>query len=220
MKSPSLAKRIFIVHPTLLTTAPLQEAFKRIWPEAALFNLIDESLYDVLDPNGTITVETKRRVKLALDYCVEARADAIVFNGATFGPAVVAARASLKIPVLMPIEALAAQAVLSGGRVAVLCTSKRSMPAILQAIDNAAQGKAIAVMEHFVDGAHIALMAGDAATHDRLVAAAADAITDCDVLVFAQTPMVSALPRLKPCAGRRVLTTPEQTAIRLKTLLS
>jgi Asp/Glu/hydantoin racemase len=219
MRSLSASKRIFIVHPTLATVASLKDALVRLWPEAKAFNLIDESLYDVLDAKGTITPQVRERVKLAMDYCVDAGADAIIFNGVTFGPAIDEARTALAIPVLKPVEAMAEQAVSIGTRIAILCSSKRSIAVVRQVIQNAAQGNAITVTDHFVEGAQAALLAGDIATHDELVAATADTITDCDVLLLAQTPMVSALPRLNPCANRQVLTTPDGTVIRLKALL-
>ncbi len=215
-----MTKRIFIVHPTEMTVAPLREAFARHWPEARIFNLIDESLYDELDPQGTITPEIRRRVRLLLDYCVEANAEAVVFNGTTFGPAIDDARATSRIPVLKPMEAMAEQAVAAGSRIAILCTSKRSIPVIARVIEDAARGKPIAISGHFVADAQAALAAGDAETHDRLVAAAADAITDCDVLVLGQVPMVSALPRIAPRPGRVLLTSPDGAVIRLRTLLS
>ena len=85
----------------------MQAAFRRDWPEVGTFNLLDESLYAEMDEAGTITPEIIRRIRLLFEYCVSARADAIVFTGSTFGPAVDVVRGPLIVPVVRADEALA-----------------------------------------------------------------------------------------------------------------
>src|SRR5215207_10265805 len=98
--------RIFLVHPFFQSMQLMQAAFRRDWPEVGTFNLLDESLYAEMDEAGTITPEIIRRIRLLFEYCVSARADAIVFTGTTFGPAVDVVRGPLIVPVVRADEAL------------------------------------------------------------------------------------------------------------------
>jgi Asp/Glu/hydantoin racemase len=211
-----MTKRIFILHPTSLTVEPIEAAFRRNWPQARRLNLVDESLYDELDADGTITPAIRRRIRLRFEYCVEARADAIMFNGTTFGPAVDDARADLPVPVLKPIEALASDILASGRKFVVLSASKRSIPVILAEIEAATAGHAITLEGRWVADAREAIMSGDVEKHDRLVVEAAEAVVDCDAVVLGQVPMASAGGRIKPRPGRAVLTSPDSAVLRLK----
>jgi Asp/Glu/hydantoin racemase len=215
-----VTKRIFILHPTSLTVEPIELAFKRQWPEARRLNVLDESLYDELDADGTITPGIRRRIRLLFEYCVEARADAILFNGTTFGPAVDEARADLAIPVVKPIEALAVDILCTGRKIAMLSTSKRSIPVIIREIEAAAAGHVIEIQGHWVADAREALLAGDAETHDRLVIAAAEAIADCDAIVLGQVPMAAAGARIRSKPGCAVLTSPDSAVLHLRKVLT
>ena len=215
-----MSKRIFVIHPTAMTLGSMRDAFARHWPEARVFNLMDESLYDALDANGTITPVIRRGVRGLLQYCVAAEADGVVFNGTTFGPAIDEARAAITIPVVKPTEAMAEQAVAAGRRIAILCTSKRAIPVLAKLVEDSAGGKPVTVTGHFVPEAQALLAKGDAETHDRMVADAANAITDCDVLVLGQISMATALPRIAERPNRPVLTSPDGTVLRLRALLS
>jgi hypothetical protein len=50
-----MPKRIFLVHPTPLAMPPVDEAFKTLWREAQVLNLLDESLYADVGANGELT---------------------------------------------------------------------------------------------------------------------------------------------------------------------
>ena len=84
----------------------------------------------------------------------------------------------------------------------------------------AAAGSAVNIQGHFVPEAQAALMAGNQARHDCLIAAAVAAITDADVIALAQAPMASATALISEAPGRRVVTTPVSAARHLRQLLS
>jgi hypothetical protein len=49
-----MPKRVFLVHPTPLAMAPIDEAFKTLWPQAQTINVLDESLYNDIPQDGTL----------------------------------------------------------------------------------------------------------------------------------------------------------------------
>jgi hypothetical protein len=76
------------------------------------------------------------------------------------------------------------------------------------------------ITTHAVPAALAALHAGDSATHDALIAAAAAKLGDCDALLLCQFSMASAAERIPSRRGRSVFTSPYSAVARLKQLLN
>ena len=81
-----MPKRIFLVHPTLLAMPPVDQAFKTLWPDAKVLNVLDESLYNDIPQDGTLAPEIYTRLTNLFRHCEMSGADGIVFSGSTFGP--------------------------------------------------------------------------------------------------------------------------------------
>lgn len=97
--------------------APIENAFERLWPEAELLSLLDETLYADVSVDGAMAPGVAERIATLVHHAVASGAEAIVVTGSTFGPAVDSARASIDIPVLKADEAMALQAAKRGGAV-------------------------------------------------------------------------------------------------------
>jgi hypothetical protein len=214
--------RIFLVHANPPAMPPVDAAMRQGWPEAQVFNLLDESLYAELDAKGTITPEIVRRIRLLLEYCVAARGDGVIFSGSTFGPAVETARKDLPIPVLKADEAMIAAALDTGGRIAVLGATERSIAVVVNGIEEAAAtaGRRVAIARHWVAGATAAMAAGRRDEHDRLVAEAVGRATDCDTLVVSQISMIPAVLAVPDLPGRKILTSANTAVARLRALVT
>ncbi|MFZ3236086.1 MAG: hypothetical protein WA184_12055 [Stellaceae bacterium] len=68
-------------------------------------------------------------------------------------------------------------------------------------------------------GAMAALKAGDDATHNRLVAAAAPRFGDCDAVLLAHFSTSRAAAAASTALGRPVLTSPGSAVAKLKSVL-
>src|SRR3546814_8758398 len=66
------------------------------------------------------------------------------------------------------------------------------------------------------DGARQALLAGDTAKHDAMIAAAASEIGACDALMLGQVSMSSAIDCMKTHPGPRILTGTAAAAAKIK----
>jgi predicted metal-dependent phosphoesterase TrpH len=75
------------------------------------------------------------------------------------------------------------------------------------------------LVPRYVEGALDALDAGDASTHDRLVAEAARDLGDCDVIALAQFSLTRAAKAVEKEAGKTVLTAPASAVRKLRALL-
>jgi len=216
-----MPKRVFLVHPTPLAMAPIDEAFKTQWPQAQTINVLDESLYADIPQDGTLAPAIYDRISSLLRHCELSGADGILFSGSTFGPAVDKARAGLRVPVLRAEEAMMEQAVTLGERILLVCTAKRAMPVVRATLDTAVKRAGVrrAISELWVKGARDAITSGDVAAHDKLIAEQVMAAGDFDVIIFGQISMVPAQVPLPAEIRRRIVIGPHATVARMRALI-
>jgi hypothetical protein len=207
--------RIALIHALRHSPPPVEASFARLWPEAALMNLLDDSLSADLARDGALTPAMTDRFLTLARYAVGTGADAILFTCSAFGPCIEAVAAEHPtLPVLKPNEAMVADAAAIGGRIGLLATfppTLASMPAEFPA--------SVTLVPQLAGGALDALNRGDPDRHDDLAALAARNLTDCDVIALAQFSLARAAPRVAAATGKRVLTTPDSAVLALKARL-
>lgn len=215
--------RIYIVHAYRYSMAPCEEAFARLYSEAETVRLLDEGLYADAGADGTLPGNIVPRLASLFRHCVLSGANGIVFTGSTFGPAVEAAKAGIAVPLLKADEAMSANAVRQGRRILMLATAKRAIPVIRRNLEDAAKsaGATPEMGEVWVEGAQAANNAGRPADHDRLIAEAVYRHgTGWDVIVLGQMSMATARAVMPPDIARRVLTSPDASALQMRGLLA
>ena len=204
--------RIALIHALRHSPPPVERAFARLWPEAGLMNLLDDSLSADLAREGAITATMTQRFLDLSRYAVRTGADAILFTCSAFGPCIEAVAAELRsIPVLKPNEAMIEEAVTAGPRIGLLASfapTLASMPREFPA--------GVALELGLAEGALDALNRGDVEEHDRLVAEAAASLPPCDVIALAQFSLSTAQRLVAERTGRPVLTTPESAVRKLR----
>lgn len=208
--------RIALIHALKHSIVPIESSFARLWPQARLMNLLDDSLSADLARDGHLTEAMTERFLALGRYAVSTGCDGILFTCSAFGPCIEAvARDQAPKPVLKPNEAMIEQAVAKGKRIGLLSTfapTLASMPAEFPA--------SVEIVPKLAEGALAALDRGDRTTHDRLVTEAAKALIDCDVIALAQYSMAPAAATVAEATGRPVLTTPDSAVSKLKARLS
>ena len=193
--------RVALIHALAHSVAPINGAFEREWADCVRMNLLDDSLSADLarSDHGLDEAMTARFVVLG-NYAVGTGAQGILFTCSAFGPCIDAvARRHPGIPVLKPNEAMIADAVALGRRIALIASfgpTLDSMPAEFPA--------SVEVVPILAEGALEALDRGDGAAHDRLVAdAARRAVGErCDVVALAQFSLARAAPIVRSECGR------------------
>jgi len=216
-----MPKRIFLVHPTPLAMRPVEHAFKTLWPDAQVVNLLDESLYADVGVNGELAPALYQRVANLLWHCEASGADGIVFSGSTFGPAVEAASSGVTVPLLRIEEAMMDEAVARGGSILLVSTQKRALPVVRATLDHSAKraGKSPPITVLWVAGARDALVNGDNDKHDRLIAEQAAAAGDFDTVVLGMISMAPARAKMPPALASKTLTSGEAAVTRMRKLL-
>jgi len=212
-----MGARIALVHAVKVAIAPVEDAFRRHWPEAELINLLDDSLSRDRNREGALTPQLTRRIAALAEYGIGAGAQAVLYTCSAFGDAIEAVKRERKVPVLRPNEAMLEEALRHGRRIGMLATFAPTVPALeteLRQLDPQINIKSVCVPE-----AMTALDAGDGATHDRLLALAAPQLGVCDVVILAQFSMAGAREAVAKAVSCPVLTSPDSAVLRLRELL-
>ena len=207
--------RIALVHALKHSIQPIEASFARLWPEATLMNLLDDSLSADLARDGKLTNAMTERFLSISRYAASTGADGILFTCSAFGPCIEAvAGEQAPTPVLKPNEAMIEEAAKSGRKVGLLS----SFPPTLVSMPREFPAS-VALVPKLAEGAMAALDRGDRDEHDRLVVEASKDLRDCDVIALAQYSMAPAAEKVAQATGRPVLTTPDSAVMKLKRML-
>ncbi|MBZ9780120.1 aspartate/glutamate racemase family protein [Pseudomonas sp. REP124] len=217
MKAP----RIYLIHATPVAIAPITEAFTRLWPQARLANLLEDSLSGDLAEAGEITEALNERFLKLATYAADSGADAILFTCSAFGGAIDLCKRSLTIPVLKPNEAMIEEALEHTRKVSILATFEPAIASMTEEfMDHARQlGIGLELETRVCPGAFDELRQGNAQRHDALIVDSARLPTGSELLCFAQFSMTSAAQQASQASGLRVLTTPDSAVLKLRRLL-
>jgi Asp/Glu/hydantoin racemase len=214
--------RIVLIHAVATAIPPMQGAFKEGWPEATLSNLLDDDLMPAYTREGGLTPHITERICALAQYAARSGADGILFTCSVFPQAEDLAKQLVRVPLLKPDEAMIAAALDAGRRIGVVATNPPAAPAAAAQLRAGAKARGVEakVVESVADGAFAIGNSGDAATHDRMVVAAARRIADqVDVLCLAQVSMALARAAVQAQVTVPVLTSPATAVARLKQLL-
>jgi aspartate/glutamate racemase len=207
--------RITLVHALKHSIVPIEASFARLWPQARLMNLLDDSLSTDLAYDGKLTAAMTERFLAIGRYAASTGANGILFTCSAFGPCIEAvAGAHAPMPVLKPNEAMIEQAAKSSRKVGLLS----SFPPTLASMPREFP-PSIELVPKLAEGALAALDRGDRAEHDRLVIEASKDLRHCDVIALAQYSMAPAADQVAQATGRPVLTTPDSAVMKLKAML-
>jgi hypothetical protein len=211
--------RIALIHALRHSVEPAEEAFRRLWPDASLVNILDDSLSQDLARDGVVTPGMTERFLHLARYAVDTCANGILFTCSAFGPCVDACKLALApIPVLKPNEAMIDDAISAGAPIGLLATfapTLDTMPA-----EFIAAAPSTRIVPQLAAGALAALNAGDTERHDALAVEAATRLMDCNVIALAQFSLARAAAAIATATGKLVLTTPDSAVKRMRSLLS
>jgi Asp/Glu/hydantoin racemase len=212
-----------LVHTSATLVPVFQQLCKEHLPGVNTFNIVDDSLVKAIGAKGSLTADIARRVGAYLESAEAGGADHILVTCSSIGPAVEASAPFIGVPVLRVDQPMADLAVTTGTRIGVIATLPTTLNPTTDLVQRRAlaAGKDVTVTAKLCEGAFEALMSGDAATHDALVAAALrELVSQVDVILLAQASMARVVDTLS-AEDRRVpiLASPPIAIQHLATLL-
>lgn len=207
---PTLA----LVHTSATLTPLFGELAAEIVPEARILHFVDESLIKNTIAAGRLEKPTMRRVISMIGSAFDAGADVVLVTCSSIGPAVDMAAQLYDPPVLRVDRPMAEKAVETGRRIGVAATLSTTLRPTADLVRTVAaeRGQDIEIVEQLCEGAFEAVMAGDGATHDRIVGnGLTEGLKGVDAIVLAQASMARVLDTLPDSA----LTVPVYSSPRL-----
>ncbi len=214
--------RIVLIHAVEVAMQPVADAFAADWPEAETVNLLEDSLSGDRAAAGALTPAIAARIVELARYGCRIGADGILFTCSAFGPAIEAAAAECDVPVLKPNEAMFELALEAGDNVGMLATFEPSVGSMADEFEELASSHDRPAVLHplCVPAAMAALKAGDADTHNTLLADAAPWLAHCDAVMLAHFSTARATASVAAAIDRPVLNSPGSAVRKLKSLLS
>lgn len=216
------APRIVLIHAVTVAMAPVQDAFRRLWPEARCSNLLDDTLGPDLERDGELTARMRARIGALADHAAATGAAGILFTCSAFGEAIEEVAARLPLPVLKPNEAMFEAALDAGDSIGMPATFGPAVEGMGEEFRSLAaqHGRSAATIRTVcVPEAMAALRAGDGLLHDRLLARGAPELRDSDAVLLAQFSTARAEQAVAAALDLPVLTSPSSAVTKLKRLL-
>ncbi|WP_076069592.1 aspartate/glutamate racemase family protein [Sphingomonas montana] len=213
-----------LVHTSPTLSPMFNELTARLTPGVRILHFVDESLIKNTIAAGRLGKPTMRRLIDLVGSTFDAGADVALVTCSSIGAAVDIAARLHDRPVLRVDRPMAERAVATGMRIGVLATLSTTLTPTADLVRAVAaeQGKAIEIVEHLCEGAFEAVMAGDGATHDRIVAhGLTEAMKGVDAIVLAQASMARVLATLPAGAlPAPVFSSPELGVARARDVLA
>jgi Asp/Glu/hydantoin racemase len=194
-------KTLGLIHTSATLVPVFQQLCSQYLPQVKVFNIVDDSLIKNVISCGELTPTNARRVVNYVGSAEVAGADFILVTCSSIGAAVEAAAGLTSVPVLRVDQPMADKAVQTGKRIGVVATLSTTLQPTSDLVKRraAVAGKTIELETVLCEGAFDALMSGDTATHDAMVAKALRELSaKTDVIVLAQASMARVADSLSP----------------------
>jgi Asp/Glu/hydantoin racemase len=215
-------RTIAAIYTGVALVKPLSDQLKEALPGYRIMNILDDSMIAEIIAEGRLTASVRRRLYSYYDAAASAGAELILNTCSSIGEAVYAARDFIPVPIVRIDEAMARRAVAEGSRIAVLATLSTTIDPTIALLRRCAAeaGKTITTISAVAEGAFPAITAGDAATHDRLLAETAKKVSaDCDLILLAQGSMGRMEAPLRELTGKTVYSSPRLAIEMVKKML-
>ncbi|WP_213981020.1 aspartate/glutamate racemase family protein [Sphingomonas sp. dw_22] len=189
-----------LIHNSPMLAPVFNEIAARIMPDVRILHFVDESTIKNTIAAGHLQKATMRQVIRLVGSTFNAGCDAALVTCSSIGRAVDMAAELYEQPVLRVDRPMAEKAVATGRRIGVVATLSTTLKPTADLVRRVAeeQGKDVEIVEYLCEGAFDAVMAGDGATHDRIVGEAlTEGLKGVDVILLAQASMarvVASLP--------------------------
>jgi Asp/Glu/hydantoin racemase len=195
-----IPKTLGLIHTSATLIPVFQQLCQQYLPGVNLFNIVDDSLVkNIIARGGKLTPSISKRVADYVASAEDSGADYILVTCSSIGAAVEAAANTVRVPVLRVDQPMADLAVQTGRRIGVVATLQTTLEPTADLVQRRAAlaGKEIEINARLCEGAFEALMGGDAAKHDELVAQALRQLTqEVDVVLLAQASMARVVDTL------------------------
>ncbi|WP_318388330.1 aspartate/glutamate racemase family protein [Enterobacter sp.] len=212
-------KKIALFHTSAATLPVMQQLIGDIMPQADVMHIVEDSMIKEVMKAGGVTPDIAARIAGYVQVAEKAGCAIFMTACSSIGTAVESCQFMTPLQLARIDSAMVDDAIARGGRIAVLATVATTLAPTLAFVERKAQesGKSLKITSLLMEEAFHALLRGDMATHDRIVAEGLHrTFAESDVVMLAQASMARVLQQL-PTPPVPVLTSPESGIRWLKT---
>ncbi len=214
--------RIALISAVTAAIAPARSALDELYPEAQVWNILDDRLLSDADDRGGLDDALRARMLRLIDHALAEGADGVLLTCSLYGP--VASDVRRDAPVLAPDEAAFQEIATAGyGSVLVVASFEGARDDSVERLEATLReaGSATAVTGIAVPAAMAATKAQDPhALLAALAEACAPYATQVDAVFLAQYSLAPAAHDLAQTLGIPVLSGPASSAVALRRLLA
>ena len=188
-----------LIHTSATLIPVFQQLCQEYLPGVTIFNIVDDSLVRNIRERGEVTPAIFKRVADYVASAEDSGADYVLVTCSSIGAPVEAAAEKAGVPVLRVDQPMADLAVQTGKRIGVIATLQTTLQPTEDLVRRRAAlaSKEVELTATVVEGAFEALMSGNAAKHDTLVADALRTMSkQVDVILLAQASMARVVDKL------------------------
>tara|TARA_Y100000590_G_scaffold380741_1_gene449270 strand:- start:280 stop:939 length:660 start_codon:yes stop_codon:yes gene_type:complete len=218
-----LGKTVALVHATPLAVEPINDAFRELYPDCVVKNILDDSLLvDLQENNGEITAELRERLATLVKYGEDSGADAVLLTCSSYSPCASDFQDLISVPFFRADDALLETAIDNGSTVGLIATVPSAVETATRELEALAKsrGTRIVVVGSLCEEAFIALKRGDGEAHDlAVVASVMELVDQVDVIALAQYSIARVMSRIPKTVAEKVISSPHAGVQRLKKVL-
>lgn len=188
--------KIGLVHTTVNSIQPINDAFKQYVSDVKVMNFLDEGLMEDINSKGKVTPSMIRQLLQLIDRAEKSGAEGVLLNCSIFSPFVEDIQNVCDIPVLSADIAMLEYAVETARNIVVIATVEAAGPTTTKLLQEIAarERKDVTVQTKVISEAFLALKDGDVKKHNQLIKESiVEADQECDVIILAQMSMVRVL---------------------------
>lgn len=219
-----MGKKVTLVHTTPLAMGPINAAFRELFPEAEVRNVLDDRLLaDLQVAGGVFSPALKRRLADLIEYSERSGADAILLTCNSYSPVAAPIAELVSVPFFRADDALLDAAVEAGTTIGLIATVPTALATASKELERRglAAGKQVRLETRLREEAFKALGAGDAETHDAiLLETISELAPKVDVIALAQYSMARIMPKIPKDLQAKVLSSPHTGVARIKASLT
>lgn len=213
---------VALVHGTPAGIRPAAEAFTARFPQATLWNVLDDRLITEADAAGALTSGLHRRMARLIGYAIDGGADAVQLTCSMYGPVAQTTDPGWPVPVFASDQAMFARlGAERPGRIAVLGPLRSGVDDTVARLGKALDGDRGRIEGVVVDGAPAAIRDGHLPRLAELMAATARVVArDADVVVLGQYSVSPAHAAVSAAVSVPVLSPPHLAADAVRAALA
>jgi Asp/Glu/hydantoin racemase len=217
-KTPKIA----LISSTRAVFGPMEAAFKAVFPEAEVIQILDETLLILFRQDGGLSVRSRRKALQMALAAQDAGVDGILVTCSSLSPAVDELRAFLTVPIVKIDEPMVEHVVQSAESIALLA----SAATVLKSVEPLVQSKARQFnrkvsVRYVIKGDIWPLLQQDPLSfYEKIGEAAEQAAKDCQAVIIAQVSMAPGRDYVNSEVRDRVYTAPEYAVRALRHVLT